>query len=33
MSSIQEVQKMIHENAMNHGWWESEREFGTLIAL
>ncbi|EOH90119.1 hypothetical protein [Enterococcus pallens] len=33
MSSIHEVQKMIHENAVEHGWWESEREFGTLIAL
>lgn len=33
MSSIREVQEMIHQNAVEHGWWESEREFGTLIAL
>lgn len=23
----------VHENAVAHGWWETEREFGTIIAL
>ena len=30
---INELQREIHKNAVNHGWWEEEREFGTLIAL
>lgn len=30
---INQLQKEIHENAIMHGWWEEEREFGTLIAL
>jgi len=25
--------KAIHENAINHGWWEDERSFGEIIAL
>ena len=33
MKSISDLQKEIHENALSHGWWDSEREFGTLIAL
>ena len=23
----------VHENAVAHGWWDEEREFGTIIAL
>lgn len=26
-------QKIVHQNAKNHGWWEEERTFGELIAL
>lgn len=33
LSSIRELQKEVYENAKAHGWWEEEREFGTLIAL
>ncbi|MFT3952766.1 MAG: hypothetical protein QM689_12665 [Oscillospiraceae bacterium] len=25
--------KEVHENAVAHGWWETEKEFGELIAL
>lgn len=25
--------KDVHQNAINHGWWEKEREFGSLVAL
>lgn len=31
--NIKELQKEIHENAVAHGWWEEERNFGELIAL
>ena len=31
--NIKELQKEIHENAVQHGWWEQERNFGELIAL
>lgn len=30
---IIKLQKEIHENAVEHGWWEEERNFGELIAL
>lgn len=30
---ISKLQKEIHENAVKHGWWEEERNFGELIAL
>lgn len=33
MKSIRELQKEIHDNALSHGWWDFQREFGTLIAL
>ena len=33
MISINSLQKEIHKNAVSHGWWDSKREFGTLIAL
>ena len=31
--TIKSMQKAVHKNAIEHGWWEEEREFGTLIAL
>lgn len=31
--SISELQKEVHQNAVNHGWWNEEQPFGTLIAL
>ena len=31
---IKELQKQVHENAKQHGWWDGEeRSFGELIAL
>lgn len=30
---IKTLQKDIYENAKEHGWWETERNFGELIAL
>jgi NTP pyrophosphatase (non-canonical NTP hydrolase) len=30
---LNELAKEVHQNAVNHGWWEKEREFGSLIAL
>ena len=27
------MSKYVHENAVDHGWWEEPREDGTLIAL
>lgn len=27
------IAKEIHENAVEHGWWESDRPFGEIIAL
>ena len=31
--TINELVKQVHENAVQHGWWEQERSFGELIAL
>ena len=31
--SINELTRDIHDNAVAHGWWESERSFGEIIAL
>ncbi|MBO0438944.1 hypothetical protein JZO69_01030 [Enterococcus sp. DIV0869a] len=31
--SISELQIEVHQNAVDHGWWEKEQDFGTLIAL
>lgn len=31
--SINELTKDIHDNAVAHGWWDSERSFGEIIAL
>lgn len=33
MNQIKELQKEIHQNAIEHGWWEEDRTFGELIAL
>lgn len=33
MNDINYVAKLIHENAVKHGWWESERELPETIAL
>jgi NTP pyrophosphatase (non-canonical NTP hydrolase) len=30
---LNELRDEIHENAINHGWWEEERSFGEIIAL
>jgi len=31
--NINELAKEVHENAVQHGWWEEERSFGDIIAL
>lgn len=31
--TINEWAKVIHENAVAHGWWDDERSFGEIIAL
>lgn len=33
MIGINEVAKQIHENAVNHGWWDEERSLPEIIAL
>lgn len=33
MTGINEVAKQIHDNAVEHGWWEDERSFPEIIAL
>ncbi|MBR1566541.1 MAG: hypothetical protein IJ649_07230, partial [Oscillospiraceae bacterium] len=30
---ISELAKMVHENAVAHGWWDDEREAPEIIAL
>lgn len=30
---LKTFQKIVHQNAKNHGWWEVDRTFGELIAL
>lgn len=30
---INEIAKDIHQNAVEHGWWDNERPFGEVIAL
>jgi len=30
---LNKLAKEVHQNAVDHGWWEKEREFGSLIAL
>ena len=31
--NLNEFTKEVHENAVSHGWWEEERNFGEIIAL
>lgn len=31
MTGINEVAKQIHENAVNHGWWDEERGFPEVL--
>jgi len=31
--TFRQLQKEIHKNAIEHGWWDNKREFGTLISL
>ena len=31
--TINQITKEIHENAVAHGWWDSPRSFGEIIAL
>ncbi|MFS7206691.1 hypothetical protein AB6831_04190 [Carnobacterium divergens] len=33
MNTIKELQKEVHQNAKDHGWWDEPQAFGTLIAL
>ena len=33
MGQINDLVKEAHETAVEHGWWDKEMEFGTLIAL
>lgn len=33
MGQINELVKAAHQTAVEHGWWEKEVDFGTLIAL
>ena len=33
LSTTASLQKDIHDNAINHGWYEEPRTFGELIAL
>ena len=30
---LNQLRDEVHKNAIEHGWWEKEREFGTLVAL
>jgi len=30
---LNKLRDEVHKNAVEHGWWEKEREFGSLIAL
>ena len=31
--TINEIAKLIHENSINHGWWETDRKFAEIAAL
>ena len=33
LTSFNAMQLAIHDNAVKHGWWENDREDGTVIAL
>lgn len=30
---LNELRDQVHQNAVDHGWWEEERSFGEIIAL
>jgi NTP pyrophosphatase (non-canonical NTP hydrolase) len=31
--NLNELAKEVHQNAVEHGWWEEERSFGDIISL
>lgn len=31
--NINEFEKEIHQNAVEHGWWDEERSFAEIVAL
>lgn len=33
MTGINEVARQIHENAVAHGWWDTDRNFAEIVAL
>ena len=33
MNGINKILRDIHQNALDHGWWEQEREFPEIAAL
>lgn len=33
MKNLNEMAKEVHQNAVEHGWWEEERSIGEIIAL
>ncbi len=33
MKNINEMAIEVHQNAIEHGWWEEERSFGDIVAL
>lgn len=33
MSTLNDLAKIVHENSVEHGWWENERNFGELLML
>lgn len=33
MKGLNDLAKVIHENAVEHGWWDTERSFPEVIAL
>lgn len=33
VGSIRELQTAVHQNAVDHGWWEAPRSFGEIVAL
>ena len=32
-NALNELAKEIHENAVEHGWWDENRSFGEIVAL
>ena len=31
--NVEKFAKAVHQNAVQHGWWDEERTFGEIIAL